>query len=381
MLGHFHAMAPYARALVARGHEVVVATGARFGGAVRRAGLQHHSAGLDHDGSAEVLFSLPEWAEIAARFPDPGVAQVHGFMEALAPRMLADLEPFVSVWRPDVVVRDPLELGGFLAAERAGIPHATVCWGIHIDVQRVAGDGLAALQARHRLSPDPAALDRFLLLSALPPSWPYPGCPAVHVLHRFQVPPFDTSGHEGLPGWARRGDRPLVYVTLGTTFNQAPRTFQALFAALDGEDLDAIVTVGRSVDPDRLGPVPSNLRVARYIPQTLLLPSCDAVVHHGGFNSLHAALWHGLPMVLVPLGAGDQIWNARRCHELGAGVVVEEQPPDPNAVRRAVRKLLREPGPRSAARALQAEMRALPGLDTGAGVLERLGRTREPQPA
>jgi UDP:flavonoid glycosyltransferase YjiC (YdhE family) len=373
MFGHLHAMVPYARALRARGHEVVVATGANFGGAVQRAGLEHHGAGIDHDASGDVFSLLPEWPGIVARFPDPGVAQVHGFVEALAPRMLADVWPLVSRWRPDVVVRDPLELGGYLAAERAGIPHATVCWAIPIPVQQIAGAALAALWAQQGLPGEPTLLDRFLLLSALPPSWPYPGCPTAHVLHRFQVPPFDASGDEGLPAWARRQDRPLVHVTLGTTFNQAPHTFQALLAALDGEDLDAIVTVGRSADPDRLGPVPGNVRVARYIPQTLLLPSCDALVFHGGFNSLHAALWHGLPMVMVPLAGGDQIWNARMCQELGAGVVVEGQPPDPDAVRRAVRKILHDPAPRAAARALQAEMRALPELDAAADLLERLG--------
>ena len=374
-------MVPYARALRARGHQVVLATGARFGDMVRRAGLDHAPAGLDHDGSADVFQSLPEWPSILGRYPDLAIAQLHGFVEGLAPRMLADLLPLVERWRPDVVVRDPVEVGGYVAAERAGIPHGTVCWAIYIGLQQAATAALAALRARHGLAGEPglASLDRFLLLSALPPSWPYPGCPVAQVLHRFQFPPFDASGDEPLPGWVARGNRPVVYVTLGTTFNQAPRTFRALLAALEGEDVQAVLTVGRSVDPAVLGSVPVNVRVARYIPQSLLLPHCDAIVFHGGFNSVHSALWHGLPMVLVPLGAGDQIWNARRCQELGAGVVVEGQPPDPEAVRHAIRAILREPGPRFRARALQAEMRSLPGLDAAVELLERLGRTQEPQ--
>ncbi len=383
MVGHFHAMVPYARALVERGHEVVFATGARFGEVVRRSGFGHAAAGLDHDASADVFPSLPEWPSIVERFQDPAVAQLHGFAEALAPRMLADLVPLAASWKPDVVVRDPVELGGYLAAELAGIPHATVVWGIYIGFQAAAAGAVHALRARQGLPDDPglASLDRFLLLSAMPASWPYPECPVPRALHRFQVPPFDTSGEEVLPDWlARPASRPLVHVTLGTTFHRTPGIFGALLAALEGEDLDAVVTVGRTMDPAALGPLPGNVRVARYIPLSLLLPRCDAIVFHAGFNSIHSALWHGVPMVLTPLGAGDQPWNARRCESLGAGVMVEGQPPAPDALRLALRAVLREPATRSRARALGQEMRALPALPVAAEQLERLGRTRERSP-
>jgi UDP:flavonoid glycosyltransferase YjiC (YdhE family) len=45
------------------------------------------------------------------------------------------------------------------------------------------------------------------------------------------------------------------------------------------------------------------------VPQTLLLPYCDLVVTHGGFNTVQSALSQGLPMIIVPLSA-DQPFNA-----------------------------------------------------------------------
>ncbi len=379
LTGHLHSMVPYALALLERGHEVAVGTGARLEAAVRRSGLAYVRAGLD----VESHEAIPGWSEIQRRFPsDPSLAQIHAFVEGLAPPMAADLDRIVERWNPRLIVRDPVELGGYLSAERAGIPHAAVAWGIYISVQHAARESLAALRVRQGLPPDPDldSLDRFLVLSALPPSWPFPDCPVERVLRRYRLPPFDTSGGEALPAWvASLPDRPTVLVSLGTTFNREPETFRALLQALSRGDLNVVVTTGRSLDPADLGDLPGNARAERYIPQTLLLPRCDAIVFHAGFNSIHAALWHGLPMVLTPLGAGDQIWNAIRCAELGAGVVVEGRPPEPGAVRRAVRAVLDEPAFRARARALRAEMDALPGPSAAAEALERLARTREPQ--
>jgi UDP:flavonoid glycosyltransferase YjiC (YdhE family) len=65
-------------------------------------------------------------------------------------------------------------------------------------------------------------------------------------------------------------------------------------------------------------PIPTT-SIVQYIPQTLLLPHCDLLIFHGGYNSLLSALWHGLPVVITPLGAGDQLPNARQCEKLGQG--------------------------------------------------------------
>jgi len=102
----------------------------------------------------------------------------------------------------------------------------------------------------------------------------------------------------------------MVYATLGTTFNHSPATFATILAALSQEPVEAVVTLGRDQDPGALGPVPEYVHVERYVPQSLLLPHCAAVLCHGGFNSMHAALWHGLPLVLAPMGGGDQVPNA-----------------------------------------------------------------------
>lgn len=91
--GHLHAMVHYAQALKDQGHDVAFATGAAFAQAVRSAGFHHFSCGIENASSVEVLTHLPEWPSIQDRFRDapPGTAQLHAFIEVLAPQMLSEL--------------------------------------------------------------------------------------------------------------------------------------------------------------------------------------------------------------------------------------------------------------------------------------------------
>jgi UDP:flavonoid glycosyltransferase YjiC (YdhE family) len=53
-----------------------------------------------------------------------------------------------------------------------------------------------------------------------------------------------------------------------------------------------------------------------------VMPSCTAVVTHGGLGTVLHALAHGVPMLLLPLGR-DQHANAARVASLGAGIVLD----------------------------------------------------------
>jgi len=200
------------------------------------------------------------------------------------------------------------------------------------------------------------------------------------VTHRFCAPPFDASGDDHLPDWiSALPDRPTIYATLGTTFNQSPATFQAILNALSTEAVNAIVTVGHSMDPAQFQPLPAHIHIERYIPQTAILPHCDAILFHGGYNSLHSALWHGLPVIITPLGAGDQYPTGLLCEKLGVGIMVKAQPPEPEAIREALNAVIEQPTYRARARRLQHDLKALPSLSEAVKRLETLARTRLPQ--
>jgi len=104
-----------------------------------------------------------------------------------------------------------------------------------------------------------------------------------------------------------------------------------------------------------------------------MLVIADVVVNHGGYNTVSAALGAGVPLFLLPMGA-DQPYNTERCITAGAALgVIQEQPPgpptagpppftppDPAVIRDGTRRLLEEPAFRAAARAIAAEIAALP---------------------
>ena len=81
--------------------------------------------------------------------------------------------------------------------------------------------------------------------------------------------------------------------------------------------------------------------------------------------------------MILPHGA-DQPVNARRTAALGAAVVLGEEERTPAAIRAAVRAVLEDPRYRRRARAVQAEIEALPGPERGVELLEQLVARHSP---
>ena len=378
-VGHFHPLVPLAQALVAAGHEVAVACARSFCPTVEASGLRALPAGLDWLEEEGFENYFPGLVGIP---PGPGrVAWIMAnvFAGATAERMAADLLALAATWPFDLVVRETQEFGGCLAAERLGLPHAVVqVVAPRPRAREILAEPLARQRAALSLPPDPelAMLHRYLQISTRPPTFEG-AAPPTH--HSFRAPLFDRSLGDALPAWATSPlTPPVVYATLGTVFT---RHVAGLFAAmLEGvRDVAGtlILTVGNKVDPASLGPQPAHVHVERYVPQSLLFPRCDLVVTHGGSGTLVAALSHGLPLVVIPIGA-DQPDNAARVVEAGLGRVVGPEERTAGAIGAAARAVVSDPAYRERARQFQAEMEALPGVEHAVALLERLGVERRP---
>ena len=168
--------------------------------------------------------------------------------------------------------------------------------------------------------------------------------------------------------------RPLAYLTFGTVFNVNP-VFAAALRGLAALDLDVFVTVGPTGDPDAFGPLPPNVHVDRYVPQSLLLPHVDLVVSHAGSGTFLTALGHGLPQLCL-LQAADQFDNAEACERAGAGLVLRGDGVTADAVGAAARRLTTEPRFRERARDIAREIAAMPAAGEVVPVLEHLAASR-----
>lgn len=374
---HFHSLAPVALAAQALGHQVSVASGPSIAPLARRLGFDFLPCGLDLAAGDDPTVALPAQQRAALAGAPTVVRHLVGFSAGMAPHFVRDLLERGPHWYPDVIVREPVEFGSVIAAERWGLPYATAMWAITINPRYIMREAYTEVIRDFDLDADAIIdrFDRYLVIRSLPSEWQIVMSPDPPSTRAFAVPPFDGSHRVGLPDMLRSlPPRPTVYVTLGLSFSHAPAVFRAIIDALDGLAANAIVTVGLSLDPEILGPVPDNVHVARYVPGNLLLPRCDAIVFHGGFNTLHAALWHGLPSVIVPLEGGDQLPSAEQVAELGLGLHVKGPVPSAEDVRRAVTRVLEEPSFTATARRFQTRMHSLPPLHVAIAELEALAK-------
>jgi UDP:flavonoid glycosyltransferase YjiC (YdhE family) len=167
-------------------------------------------------------------------------------------------------------------------------------------------------------------LSRYFVLSPFPPSYRDPAFPLPATAHSLRPLAAAPTADDAAPAWlADLAGAPTVYFTLGTIFNmESGDLITRVLAGLRELSINVVVTVGRHIDPAEFGPQPANVHIERYIPQATVLPLSTVVVSHGGSGSVIGALAHGLPMVLIPMGA-DQPANAARCGVLGVAEVLD----------------------------------------------------------
>jgi UDP:flavonoid glycosyltransferase YjiC (YdhE family) len=375
--GHLEPLIALARAAEAARHTVAFVGRPWMREQVEVAGFAAFDAGSDV-GLAPVRLPLAE-ADLEQDMRDVG----SGFARRVGSGRAADLLPLYAEWRPDVVVCEEFDFGAMVMAERLGVAHATVlisATGAFVRREFVAGP-LDVVRMEHGLSSDPGLemLSRLLVLTPFPPSLRDPGLPLPPTAHHVRLSTLDAAQDETAPPWlTRKRDTPTVYVTLGTVYNmESGDLFQRVLAGLRDLAVQVVVTVGRDLDPRELGAPPENVHVERFIPQAVLLPHCDVVVSHAGSGSVLGALTHGLPMVLVPIGA-DQSLNAGRCRALGVAEVLDAVRATPEMIGAAVSNVLADSKAREVAASIRHEISAMPGPEHAVTLLERLASERAP---
>jgi len=346
--GHLLPLVPLARAAASDGHDVVFAGQAGAAAAVAAEGFAFVATG------GATLRTAPERTALEPLDEEREARVVADtFAGRIARERAAAVAAVLAVHPFDLVVCDEIDFGAAVAAEAAGLPHATVlCTAGGFVRPELVEEPLRELRAAHGL-PRNAPTDA-PGLSPFPPSLRPPG-----------------RAHPFRPVEARSESRTTVLVTLGTIFVlESGDLLERVVAGVARLPLEVVATVGRDLDPTALGPQPPNVRVERYVPQAELLPRCAIAVSHGGSGSVVGALAHGVPMVLLPLGA-DQPLNARRCAELGVARVLDAATATADEIAGAARTVLADGAFRAAAVRIRDEIAALPDP---ADALRRLDR-------
>ncbi|TBL79026.1 macrolide family glycosyltransferase [Paenibacillus thalictri] len=152
----------------------------------------------------------------------------------------------------------------------------------------------------------------------------------------------------------------LVYISLGTVFNQAAEFYKLCFAAFAGTKFSVILSVGRQTQIADLGEIPANFIVRDYVPQLEVLQRAKLFITHGGMNSTSEGLYYNVPLIVLPQSA-DQPVIARRVAELGAGLHLNQQTLTAEELRAAAERVLQDASIRKASGELGESFRAAGG--------------------
>lgn len=371
--GHYYPMVPLGWALQAAGHEVRVVCTPDQTDAVTRAGLTPVPV---LDGMDMVFLTRLRylWDAQAGNWPYPWKPlhpltgeEVGDLREFDFDRYVAENTPttfgamvrsfdaavrFARAWQPDIVVHDPLSVEGALAAAAIGVPAVTHLWG-PVGTHEPDALGLAIVPdypagtfARWKVR----SLGRDVITHVIDPC-PEPLAPPTdgrRIPARFL--PYNGSGVA--PAWVTDPvDRPRVCVVWGTstTVMSGSRSFllPSIVEAVSALDVDVVVTATAD-DLAALGTLPPGVRGVERCPLHVLLPTCDAIVHHGGAGCVMTALDAGVPQLALTF-AIEQRLNGERIAAAGAGAHIPGHLADVGSIRAAVSDLLDKPAYRQMA--------------------------------
>lgn len=193
-------------------------------------------------------------------------------------------------------------------------------------------------------------------------------------------------------GWAQSApwldeldDRPLVYVTMGSTV-EAQSALVKIIDALRDAPYNVVVSTGSLSLPDDLK-LPAHIRVFSTVPGAAVVRRSAAVIHHGGHGTLMQALAAGVPSLIAPSNP-DQTLVAQQAQELGIGHSLR-RPQDlpmmgtgilhnmsPIHIRREIDDLLADQDCLQSCQALRQEMEMYRGATAAAEILEGVIRVK-----
>ena len=377
---HLYPLVPLARAFRDAGHAVRLAGTPHAAETMTKTGLPTVALGSGpvlsprtREDLLRTAYGQPPWpADWPAHPESLGPEQVHllevlgRYSVATAEGMAGALVGFATDWSPDVIVHDTLALGAVVAACRLGVPCFRYSHGTQ-DVfkveHRIADGGplpeYAAFLARFGIDPPtgpPSYVD------TVPPSM-FIGAERPAVAMRWV--PYNGPGAapDGLTGPRRR---PRICVTWGLV---TPNALGSAAADPDGDVISAAVDAGIDVlaltaDDRSLAAPPPGVRYVIGAPLKLVLPYCDAIVHHGGEGTAMAAASLAVPQLVITREPLDDQCGGRLA-TTGAAIHLRHQhlaadPSSRGTIGDAIDKLLSDPGHLDAAVRLREDVERQP---------------------
>ena len=373
--GHHNPTLPVVTELVKRGNRVRYYSFAEFREKIRQTGAEfipcdEFLPGLSPEQeSALKRVSTTEMSVTALRT----TAKMDGF-----------LREQVEQFRPDVILSDSVCFWGKLTARKYGIPlvvsTTTFAFNKHSSgyMKSSFSEIMDLILGSRRVKAELKALERYgyheKSIMPLVQNDNFTDT-IVYATKKYQPCARTFSGHYAFVGPSlfcrqepeKNRERPLVYIAMGTVINDRPDFYHRCVEALAGENLDVLISCGKSLDISALGTLPENVRVCPSVNQPEVLARANVFLTHCGMNSVSESLYMATPMVLFPQ-TNEQRAVARRAGELGAGVLLKSD--GVQEIREAVLTVLENPEYARSAGNCSRDFRAAPGPEGAAEFIE-----------
>lgn len=411
--GHINPLIAIGHELQQMGHHVVFATDESFRIQLEQANLSLRPLPYPPGAIQQMLqaFRKPvRWLSQFQRKPPQSYFLMH--LSLLTTTLVNVIDQF----SPDVIVTDLNFYAGGIAADATGVPYATYCavvntlvspdtppyglgsdwypeghwrrtlWPLlNVALQTVLwrhDRQINAVRNQYGLKPVRGGLLAHSPYLSLVPTTDAYAYPRRHVPSQIvYVGPVTTPVRGEIPDefpyeWIVSDGRPTVYVSMGTIV-QGIRVFQEVIKAARGANWKAILAVGRQTDLHQFSDVPDNVMVTAFVPQLEVLKHVDAVVSHGGNNTVTETLLHGLPLVVIPISA-DQPESAARIKASGAGIRLRLSQAKDKKLRQAIEIVLRQTSYRREAKRIQKSFQSCNGPQTSARLISKLAIDQHP---
>ncbi len=299
------------------------------------------------------------------------------FFVPLAQTMRPQVNGAVEAFRPDALIVDQQAIAGMLVARQRGLPWATFATTSAGVVNPLSGlpkvrawlDGLIAeLQAEAGLEVIAGAETSPHMVIAFTTNALIGDTSELPDHYKFVGPSISDRPETARFPYHQLNGQPRVLVSLGTVNADAgERFYRRAVEAMEELPVQAVF----AAPPELVGPVPDRFIVQSYVPQLSLLSHMNAVVCHGGHNTVAEALAHGLPLVVAPI-KDDQPVVAQQVVEAGAGIRVKFGRVRADGLRDAVQRVIEEPSFQAAADRVKQSFQTAGGAGRASELLEGL---------
>jgi UDP:flavonoid glycosyltransferase YjiC (YdhE family) len=188
-------------------------------------------------------------------------------------------------------------------------------------------------------------------------------------------PPAQTNA--ALASWlaeAKASQQPLLYVQPGRVHNGIS-FWGNLITALKDKPIRVAASVGRI--GGEIGIVPANFFVDQHVPQSAILPHASGVICSSTTTAALGAITHGLPLLLVITGDGEQPHIHHRCQQAGVSLNLDLFDASPQNLEQKVNQLLNKPHLQQNAQKLQQSFAQMQQRQRAAHIIEQLAPTQQ----